>query len=265
MNRSHYPDRNCLVDLALVAGEIMRKAFAPGMKREWKEDCTPVTESDIAINRLVIEQLERDYPHITVIGEEKSRIVEDGEYYVLVDPIDGTIPFCCGIPASTFCISVIRNRVPIVAVIHDPYCNRTWSAEKGWGAMLNGEPVRVSEQGTLAQSTVSIIWWKGSIGNLNKVCDELVERNAKWLNLCSVAIIGGLISSGDMTASIFSGLKAWETAAMQLLVEEAGGVATDLYGNKLVYGPDLCIPGHVMSNRHIHDDLLAMIARANPA
>ena len=241
----------------------MLGAFASGMKREWKEDGTPLTESDTTINRLVIAQLERDYPHITVIGEEESRIVEGSEYLVLVDPIDGTIPFCQGIPVSTFCISVLKNGVPIIAVIHDPYCNRMWFAEKGFGAMLNGEPIRVSERATLAQSTLSIVWWEGSIGNLDKACHELVDRKVKWLNLCSVAITGGLIASGDLAASIFPGQKAWETATMQLLVEEAGGVATDLNGNKLVYGKDLKIHGHVMSNGHIHDDLLSIVARAN--
>ena len=241
----------------------MRNAFAPGMQYEWKEDHTPITESDTVINRLVIAQLKRDYPHITVIGEEESCIVDNSEYLVLVDPIDGTIPFCQGIPASTFCISVLKNGIPIVAVIHDPYCNRTWSAEKGCGTTLNGKPIRVSNQNKLAQSTISIMWWKGSIANLNKVCDEIVDSNAKWINLCSVAIAGGLIASGDLTASIFPGQKTWETAAMQLLVEEAGGTATDLYGNKLMFGKDLKIPGHIISNGHIHDKLVAMVARTN--
>ncbi len=260
MSTKHFPDSTYLRCLGIKAGRTMRKAFKPGMKREWKEDHTPLTKSDKAINRMVIADLKRDYPHITVIGEEESRIVKDSEYVVLVDPIDGTIPFCQGIPAATFCISVLKNRVPIVAVVHDPYCKRTWYAEKGRGTMLNAEPVRVSERATLAQSTVSIMWWCGSIGNLDKVCRELVERHVKWLNLCSVAITGGLIASSDLEASIFPGEKAWETAAMQLLVEEAGGVATDLYGNKLVYGEDLKIPGHIMSSGHIHDQLVGLVA-----
>lgn len=237
----------------------MRKAFTSGMKREWKEDHTPLTESDTAINRLVIAQMEHDYPHVSVVGEEESRVVEGSEYVMLVDPIDGTIPFCQGVPASTFCVSVLKDGVPISTVVHDPFCNRTWHAEKGRGTMLNGESVRVSNEGTLAKSTVSIMWWKGTIGNLNKVCEKLVEKNMKWLNLCSVAIAGGLVSSGDISASIFPGQKAWETAAMQLLVEEAGGVATDLYGKKLTYGLDLKIDGHVISNGVIHDQLLEFI------
>ena len=263
MKTEQYPGQTQLVGLAYRAGEIMCQAFAPGMKRKWKEDNTPLTESDTAINRLVIAQLERDYPHITVIGEEGSRIVDDSEYTIIVDPIDGTIPFCQGIPASTFCIVVLKNGMPIVTMIHDPYCNRTWFAEKGHGSMLNGEPIRVSERATLAQSTLSIMWWNGSIGNLDKVCHELVERKIQWLNLGSVAIMGGLIASGDLIASIFPSQKAWETAAMQLLVEEAGGTATDLNGNKLVYGNDLKIHGHVISNGLVHDDLLAIVARAN--
>ncbi len=89
MKSEHFPNQIYLVGLAYQAGEIMRKAFAPGMKREWKEDHTPLTESDTAINRMVTERLERDYPHISVIGEEGSRIVEDSEYndckYSLMD------------------------------------------------------------------------------------------------------------------------------------------------------------------------------------
>lgn len=244
----------------------MRANFASGMKCEWKEDHTPLTVSDTSINQLVVEEFEREFPHITVTGEEGSRAGDENEYEVLLDPIDGTIPFGHGVPASTFCISVLKNRVPIAAVVHDPFLHRTWSAEKGKGTKLNGEPVHISDQVHLARSTVSIMWWKGAIGNLDKVCGDLVTSNVKWINLCSVAITGGLISSSDLEASIFPGEKAWETAAMQLLVEEAGGVATDLFGNKLVYGhQEHKIPGHIMSNGHIHDELVAMVARANRA
>ncbi len=264
MKTEHFPGQTYLVGLAYQAGKFMCGFFGAGVECEWKPDTTPLTEADKIINRMVIDELQRDYPHITVIGEEESRIVEGSEYVVLVDPIDGTIPFCHNIAASTFCISVLKNGVPIVAVIHDPYCNRTWFAEKGRGTMLNGEPVGVSDQTTLAKSTVSLIWWGGSIGNLDRVCRELMDEKAKWLNLCSVAITAGLIASGNLVASIFPGQNALETAAMQLIVEEAGGIATDLYGNKLAYNADLEIKGHLISNNgHIHERLLGIIARAN--
>lgn len=263
MKNAHFPNQIELVSLAKQAGEIMRKNFVSGMEREWKEDQTPLTKSDLKINRLVIEWIQNKYPHITVIGEEESRIIENSEYVVLVDPIDGTVPFCQGVPVSTFCISILKNSIPVVAVIHEPFTNRTWSAEKGMGTTLNNTPVQVSKNRIFSQSTISIIWWKNSIGNLHKVCNEIIEKDAKWFNLCSVAIAGGLISSGDLAASIFPGQKIWETAAMQLLVEEAGGIATDLYGNKLVYGADMNISGHVMSNGLIHEKLIEIITQVN--
>lgn len=260
--KKHYPDLSELLGMSFQAGDIMRGAFAPGMMCEWKADNTPCTVFDKSINRLVIKRIKHKYPHVSVIGEEETYGPEDSEYTVLLDPIDGTIPFCHGVPVSTFCISLLKNRVPIVAVVSDPFHNRTWSAEKGCGTTLNGVRVKVTNCQRLAQSTVSIMWWKGAIGNLHKVCNELVDRNVTWLNLSSVAIAGGLISSRDLEASIFPGEKSWETAAMQLLVEEAGGTATDLYGKKLVYSKGLKIPGHIMSNGYIHDDLVAIVRDA---
>jgi myo-inositol-1(or 4)-monophosphatase len=254
-NGKQYPDTRYLRMLAFRAGQIMRASFAPGIAREWKEDETPVTAADMAINTLVLESLARTFPHIRVIAEEGSYDAPDAEYTVFCDPLDGTIPFSQGLPISTFCISVVREHTPVAGVIFDPFQNRLWHAERGCGAFLNDRPVRVSGHAGLHRARIGMIWWHGAPYHLHQVCEKLMEAGAKWMNPSSLAILGGLVASGSFDATIYPGRKAWETAAMQVIVEEAGGRVTDIFGGAMRYGPNGEICGHIVSNGVIHDEL----------
>lgn len=254
-----YPRSDYLVSLARRAGEIMRKNFRLGMERKLKSDNTPVTEADIAINQLVIDSICRDYPQVRVIGEEGSYEPGDHEFTLLCDPIDGTIPFCRGIPISAFVAAVIKGNQPLTAVIYDPFMDRLWHAEKGQGAFLNDQPVTLSKHNTLKLSNICVVWWRKAPYNLHRVCEQLVEAEAGWMNPASIAYVGGLVASGEFEATIFPGHHGWETAAMQLIVEEAGGRATDIHGQPLQYGPRGEIEGHIISNGHFHDELVELV------
>ncbi len=272
-----HPDTKYLIELAIPTGLIMRRNFALNMKREWKSDETPITVTDTAINNYVLESMERDFPDVRVIGEEGSNTIDEAEYTVFCDPVDGTIPFSLGIPISTFCISVFEKGKPIIGLIYDPFQDRMWFAEKDRGAWLRTDvivpdltagpfrtpqvdAVYVSNHPTVNHSNISMIWWKGSPYHLHDVCAGLMEAGGHWTNLASLAIFGGLIASGTIDGSIFPGKNAWETGAMQVIVEEAGGKVTDIYGNEMKYGPRGQIQGHIISNGLIHDQLVELVA-----
>jgi myo-inositol-1(or 4)-monophosphatase len=253
---------SALEALAIKAGNIMERGFVEHTMdaTEWKEDHTPVTETDKKINDLVLATLKAQYPEVCVIAEEGSCIIEGAEYVVYCDPIDGTIPFNTGLSVSTFCLSVLRNGVPTFAVIYDPFNDRLYSAEKGKGAYLNRTQVlTVSKKNEIDSKThIHLIWWKGS-RNFTRLCDRLVDIGAKWMNLGTIGILGGLVAEGKFEASIFPGDKIWETAAMALIVEEAGGTCTDLSGDPINYLNNGHMNGHVISNGLIHDELLELI------
>lgn len=264
-----YPSLEFLKQIARASGAVMIQNFGLGMKFDWKEDETPVTVTDKDINLLVVERLGQHFPEVRVIGEEGSNTIADAEYTVFCDPVDGTIPYRLGIPVSTFCISLFRNGKPIMGIIYDPFSRRLWSAEKGKGAWVTyygqseqghtleqNHPISVSKQTTLDRSNLSMIWWKGSPYSLDEVHKIVMERGGHWINLASVAIFGGLIASGTVEGSIFPGKNAWETGAMQVIVEEAGGKVTDIYGNEMSYGPRGEIQGHIVSNGLIHQELV---------
>jgi len=290
VRNTDYPDAQYLAVLASTCGAIMLENFQLGMKKEWKSDETPLTASDEAINKLVIDQISLSYPKVRIIGEEGSHDVPGAEYTVLCDPVDGTIPFCLGIPVSAFCISVVKGNQPLAAVIYDPFQKRMWVAEKGNGCrlytgdfecstgkyypvsgesytVLNGaimsaqKTVSVSKHPAVHRSNICMVWWRDSGYELHDVCKLIMDAGAKWMNPCSIAYFGGLVASGEMEATIFPGTCGWETAAMQLIVEEAGGKVTDIYGRPMKYGPKGQIEGHIISNGLVHDQLVAIVKK----
>lgn len=251
-----------LVWLTTKVGPMIIEGFDGRLKKEseWKDDNTPVTSTDKAVNDFVLNAFAEQYPEVSVIAEEGSREVPGADWLVYCDPIDGTFPFATGVPISTFCISALYKGEPRFAVIYDPFMKRMFTVEKGKGAYLDGKSIFVSEKEKLdVQSHVHIIWWKNAYKDLAPVCNQLSKQGVPWMNFCSIAIVGGLIASGQFEASIFPGNKVWETAAMSLLVEEAGGKCTDLEGHPIDYLKNGEMKGHIISNGLVHDELVEMI------
>ena len=107
------------VSLARQAGEMARANFTLGMAREWKEDSTPVTVTDLAINHLVIAEIGRRFPTHGVLGEEVSSLAPDHEWVWVCDPIDGTIPFSHGIPVTAFSLALTYQGETLLGVVYD--------------------------------------------------------------------------------------------------------------------------------------------------
>lgn len=244
-------------ELALEAGAIIKANFTLGMMRELKEDTTPVTETDTRINKMVIEKIQQTYPAYGVIGEEES--YETGRSMLWTcDPIDGTIPFSSGIPVSTFAMALILEGQPAVAVAYDPYMDRLFAARKGGGARLNGQPIHVNQETKLENGYVSIsrqlLHRNVTIGQF---LDRLGELHVKPFGLLSFIYAGALVSAGEMVAAMAAGGKIWDVAPIKLLVEEAGGKATDMFGKDRVYDQEGA--GLIATNGLVHDEFLELL------
>ena len=242
--------------LASRAGEVIKTNFSLKMKKEWKADGTPLTVTDKTVDDLVVESIRKDFPHIQIASEEGEQLFDPKSEYVLIcDPVDGTIPFSHGIPISTFCISVLKNLEPIESIIHDPFLDRMWHATRGKGSFLENTKVAVSEKKDLKGTLVAAHFYPSHFPKTHKILEDF---GAHWVQCASAAYFGGLIASGEVVASITSAKQIWETPAMQLIVEEAGGKATDPRGDKLDYSKGK-INGHVISNGFLHEILLDIL------
>lgn len=243
------------IGIAKEAGKIIRDNFKLGMERDWKPDNSPVTKADLDINRLVIESVKKEFPDHGVRGEEESYRA-NSEYLWVCDPIDGTIPFAHGIPICTFSLALVKNGKPIVGVIHDPFLERLFSAEEGKGTFLNEEQIYVSKQKDLANNALNLENFENAKYQLWELEKKLSFKNSKVLKLCSTAYACALVACGEFIASIFPHTGGHDIAAAKIIVEEAGGKVTDLFGQEQRY--DQNIKGAIVSNGIVHKELVEL-------
>jgi myo-inositol-1(or 4)-monophosphatase len=244
------------IEFARKAGEIIRANFTLGMTKEWKQDNTPITVTDTEINALLIKEVQSRYPGHAVLGEEESH-EQEADYVWVCDPVDGTFPFSHGLPVSTFSLALTHNGESIVGVAYDPYMDRLFSAEKGRGAFLNGQPIHVSDANSLHNLVMDIEWWYTSPFNLEGLTVALMKEGVRPFGLISAVYPSLLTASGDFGGVIFSGNTPWDAAAVKVIVEEAGGKVTDIFGNEQRY--DQPIKGSIATNGLVHDQLVKII------
>jgi fructose-1,6-bisphosphatase/inositol monophosphatase family enzyme len=241
------------VGLAREAGEIMKENFSLGMKKEWKEDDSPITVTDIAINTLVLKAIQEKYPMHSFVGEEGSKVI-DSEYTWVCDPVDGTVPFSHGFPTFVFSLALTRNGESILGVIYDPMMDRLLHAEKGNGAFLNGKRITVSDN---TQFNKRMFIEAGGYSVLPTLQNVLADEGCRILSFYSCVYAGMLVASGELAGGIYKGDKSWDAAAVKIIVEEAGGKVTDLKGEEQRYDGE--INGFIASNGLIHTKLVDLI------
>lgn len=245
--------------LARAAGEIMRRNFVAGSVREWKEDTTPVTVTDTVINRLVIEKVAETFPDHNVVGEEESRQGSSDMTWVC-DPVDGTMPFSHGLPISTFSLALTADGRPVLGVVYDPFMDRLFYAATGQGAFLNDQKITVSDNG-LQNALIDAEGFPSTKPVLDagpELVSKLRAKGANVVSLWSIILPTALVAAGELTATIFNVTKPEDGAAIKVIVEEAGGCVTDLFGNEQRY--DRPVRGFIASNGTVHDELVELLS-----
>jgi len=246
--------------LAEEAGDITLSQFGLTTEVVWKEDNSPLTEADTAINRLVIERVTSTYPSDGVLGEEASR--ESGrERLWVVDPIDGTQPFSLGVPISTFCIALVVNKEPVLGVVYDPFQQRMYQAVKGEGAFVNGVRLHVSEATSLQQNYVVVSSrMSGNYATTGEFCDRFAQARGKSFNFRSIAYSCMMVASGKAVEVVAGYFHPWDVAAVKVILEEAGAKVTDFNDRPLLY--ERTDGGLIVSNGLVHNELSHLVRQA---
>lgn len=252
------PYMDTAVALAKQAGVIMRENFIRGMHKEWKDDRSPVTATDLEINALILKEIKGRYGDHSILSEEGSDHDETHEYVWVCDPVDGTHNFSHGIPTATFALALVHKGQPVLGVILDPFEDRLYTAEKGKGAFLNGDAIHVSSSGTLKKTVIGIGKTR-ALKNLFPAMDEMYQRNVSMITGLSIHYMTALVAAGEFAATVFGSTSCHDMTAGKIIVEEAGGRVTDLYGN-IPARFDRDFPGQVCSNGLLHDELISILA-----
>lgn len=244
------------IDLAYSAGAIIRSDFKSAINARLKSDGSPVTDTDIKINKMVVEIIRKSYPSHDILSEEGSYLSNRSSHRWVADPLDGTIAFLNGSPTSVFSLALVINGRPHIGVVYDPFMDRMFHASRENGAFLNNERIEVSTNSKLEGAVIGISRWKNAQFDMEPLYKKLISKDvgANVLQLGSIAYMGALVSSGTFSANIHPARESFDSAALKVIVEEAKGKVTDVFGNDQNYNRR--IKGCVMTNGIVHEELI---------
>jgi myo-inositol-1(or 4)-monophosphatase len=223
-----------------------------------------VSEADKESEAIIRAALGRVRPDYAILGEEGGRQAGDDENLWVIDPLDGTTNFLYGAPLWGVNIALARGGKVEAGVICLPALGEMYVAERGGGATLNGKPIRVSQRAALDQALLGC-----GIPFAGKPEHSLFAREMALLtsNVAGIRRTGACsvdmawVASGRWDAYWERSLCAWDMAPGLILVEEAGGTATDSDG-----GPYQLESGNVcLSNGRLHAALIANLRAARAA
>tara|TARA_B100001059_G_C17815643_1_gene575045 strand:- start:748 stop:1533 length:786 start_codon:yes stop_codon:yes gene_type:complete len=244
------------LNAAKKAADISSSYFRSNFTVSVKADKTPVTQADIECEEAIRDLILKAFPEHGFYGEETGQDNIDAEYLWLIDPIDGTKGFVRQYPFFSTQIALMHNKELILGVSSGTMMNELAWAEKGKGAWLNGQPLKVSSIDEPDRAAVST-------GNLKTIAND--ERWSALGNIVHKADrIRGygdfyhyhLLAAGKIEAVIESDVNILDIAALSVIVTEAGGLFTDLNGDK----PDLNITSVLASNPSLHAKYLSELS-----
>jgi myo-inositol-1(or 4)-monophosphatase len=200
-----------------------------------------VTAADIESEKKIIKIILEKFPDHNTLGEETGFQNRNSEYTWIVDPLDGTSNFATGLPWFGVIICVLKNSTPFMAGCFLPVQNEVYFAEKGKGATCNGKKIAVSTEtklkNILAAYSLDYSDEPGKTERESKIIGKLV-KNIRNLRSTNCVIDFCYTADGKLGGCINQTTKIWDIAGPALIIEEAGGKATDIQGNTFDFSLD---------------------------
>ncbi|NWG22805.1 MAG: inositol monophosphatase [Pseudorhodoplanes sp.] len=221
-----------------------------------------VSAADRKAEEVLREELLKARPGYSFLGEEGGRIEgPDKTHTWIVDPLDGTTNFLHGIPHFAISIGLERENTLVAGLVYNPISDEMFIAERGKGAFLNDQRLRVAGRKTLADAVVACGLPHRGRGGLEEFRREfyLVQEQVSGLRRFGAATLDlAYVAAGRLDVYWERNLSPWDMAAGTLLVREAGGFVTDLDNSDGMFPK-----GHIIAgNAALHEQLLALLKKA---
>jgi myo-inositol-1(or 4)-monophosphatase len=225
-----------------------------------------VTEADLASERLIVAAIRENYPHQPILAEEgqgdSQEMVGDAEHLWLVDPLDGTVNYAHGFPVWGASLALAQQKQVVLAVTYSPLHDEMFWAERGQGAWLNGRRLRVSPANQLRDALLAtgFAYQRATLADNNLAEFSAVMPRVQGLRRGGAAVLDmAYLACGRLDGYWEMHLNPWDWAAGWLLVEEAGGVVTDIRGE-----PWSLFRNNIVASNgtRLHHELLETLARA---
>ena len=264
LRRAPEPELEAWLALAHAACDeadaTARAAFRRDLEITTKPDRTYVTQADTAIERAIRSRILAAYPDHGLVGEEYGTEAGNAATRWYIDPIDGTHNFMRGVPLFGTLLAVERDGELQVAVLSAPALHERWWARRGGGAWARSaddpEPRRIRVSRVAALSDAQILYGSGyDIEESGRAPGFHDLLGAVWRERGFGDFWGyALLAEGAAEAVVEINLSTWDAAAPMVLVEEAGGRATDLDGRRAIDSHTFLV-----SNGLLHDEVLGRL------
>jgi len=252
-------EKELIESLARKAGDTLMKNF----RQDWsllKERSTAkaaATKYDKEIDRLIVKEIKRHYPHHSLLTEESGFLQNDPNWLWIVDSLDGTGDFADFNPFFSVCIALMHKDELLLGATYAPAIDEFYFAEKGKGAYLNGVKIRVSDVSDLGQSY--IFYCEGGDRNrarTGELLQRVYPRVTDIRKLGSAGLETAWVAAGKGEAYFTTRIEPWDVAPGVLLVQEAGGKVSDFQGN-----PWQPVTGDLLfSNKYLHERILGLLS-----
>ena len=224
--------RTIAVEAARKAAAIQMKYFGKIKEIKSKGVLGLVTNADIEAEKAIVKIIKKNFPNHDILAEEGNNVNKGSDYRWLIDPLDGTTNYIYRSPFFGVSIALEHKKEVVLGGIYLPIFKQMYIAEKGKGAFLNGKKIKVSDR----KINESMLLYSGSLHRDKKIqleCfDKLIDIVFRIRIIGSAVVNFISVAKGNAEIYVDHQTNPWDIAAGALLVEEAGGMVTDLEGNK---------------------------------
>ena len=248
-----------LADAVTESGALALKMFRDGVRTWTKDNDSPVSEADLAIDARLTERLRPLAPEAGWLSEETTDTPDrlDRSLLWIVDPIDGTRSFIAGLPDWTIVAALVERGRPIAAAIFAPATEELFLATAGGGAKRNSVPIASSTKTSLDSARIA-----GS----RSIVERLARRHKveKLPGIHSLALRLVRVATGEADAALAAAhAHDWDIAAADLIAREAGGLLTEFDGSIPQYNrPETRHGALAAAGRMLHPALLRALAES---
>jgi len=257
MNRSEELDFACRI--AQRAAQVLCQGFGGRVPAVHKGLVDLVTEYDRRSEALILGEIQAAYPQDRILAEESGALGTGGQRTWYIDPLDGTTNYAHGFPFFAVSIGLADREGLRLGVVLDPTRGEVFWAERGRGAFLNEERLRVSETAELRESLLVTGFpydvSSNPVNNLDNYA-KFAVRSLGVRRLGSAALDMAYVAAGRLDGFWELRLSPWDVAAGSLLVLEAGGIVTDIDGGHLQLTD---FPSVLAANPRLHPRLLEVL------
>ncbi|MEN8246875.1 MAG: inositol monophosphatase family protein [Thermodesulfobacteriota bacterium] len=221
---------HCAVQAVEAGGTLMRQHARKPFHIEVKDDGSPVTSVDKAVEERMREIISAEHPDHGILGEEGKAHAPDSEFVWVIDPIDGTLAFIAGIPVFGILLALLHNGIPVLGIIDMPMTAERWIGADGLRTTRNGRPVRTRSCTDISMAVMST-------SNPDYYDSTNAPALGRLKQATRFAIYGGScmfyaqIASGRVDICIDVQFEAHDYLALAPVIQGAGGVFTNWEGS----------------------------------